>query len=496
MAADALAVRRRARGHGAQVPRHLARGVSAPLRVTAERAGLGPRAAAPAGAGGADRRAARGRRRRSTPRVVPRRRGRHVLGAVALRSEGPLGPRPLAPRGRGRARGHGLPRRAGRAPARARRPPGPLPGGRPAHARPARARHRVRVDPRLRARRRHPPGQLARHRAHAAPDEQPVPGRAGPRGDAADRRRPADGRAARATARGSTARSTPRWRWRWSPTCSATAPARWRSTARCAAGWRRGAPAATRVVRALLDLEPRAEEPDYELAFRSVEGSKRSLVLIFCDLLEETAARPLVDAVPVLARRHAVTVASVRDPDLDEVLATRAGRRARRRRAGRGARRAGRAHARRATCSGAPARRSSRRRPTGSRPRAWAPTCGPRRGGGRDLGRPRHSTSAQYGPAASDADGRGSRQRQVRRGVTKPSISPASTSHGIVPSTISIAGRAARRSDGAARQRPGVDDRPAQPQPGRAGDGDAAQLEQAVREHEPQQLGRVCRSRS
>jgi uncharacterized protein (DUF58 family) len=76
------------------------------------------------------------------------------------------------------------------------------------------------------------------------------------------------------------------------------------------------------VVRALLDLEPRAEEPDYELAFRSVEGAKRSLVLIFCDLLEETAARPLADAVPVLSRRHAVTVATVRDPDLDAVLAT------------------------------------------------------------------------------------------------------------------------------------------------------------------------------
>jgi uncharacterized protein (DUF58 family) len=76
------------------------------------------------------------------------------------------------------------------------------------------------------------------------------------------------------------------------------------------------------VVRALLDLEPRAEEPDYELAFRSVEGAKRSLVLIFSDLLEETAARPLADAVPVLARRHAVTIATVRDPDLDDVLAT------------------------------------------------------------------------------------------------------------------------------------------------------------------------------
>ena len=76
------------------------------------------------------------------------------------------------------------------------------------------------------------------------------------------------------------------------------------------------------VVRALIDLEPSTLEPDYELAFRNVEGAKRSLVIVFCDLLEEAAARPLADAVPVLARRHHVTVASVRDPDLDAVLAT------------------------------------------------------------------------------------------------------------------------------------------------------------------------------
>jgi uncharacterized protein (DUF58 family) len=79
---------------------------------------------------------------------------------------------------------------------------------------------------------------------------------------------------------------------------------------------------ATAVVRALVDLEPRLEEPDYELAFRSIEGAKRSFVIVFSDLLDEAAARPLVDAVPVLARRHGVLVATVRDPDLDAVLAT------------------------------------------------------------------------------------------------------------------------------------------------------------------------------
>ena len=76
------------------------------------------------------------------------------------------------------------------------------------------------------------------------------------------------------------------------------------------------------VVRALFDLEPRPVDSDYELAFQTVEGAKRSLIVIFCDLLEEAAARPLVDAVPVLARRHVVIVASVRDPDLDAQLTT------------------------------------------------------------------------------------------------------------------------------------------------------------------------------
>ena len=124
-------------------------------------------------------RAARGRRPAGGDGHAAAPRPPHAAAGRAAQ-RGAARPRPLAPRGRGRAGGHGLPRRAGRAPARAGRPPGPLPLRRPAHARAARARHRVRVGPRLRARRRHPPGQLARHRAHAAPDEQPVPGRAGP----------------------------------------------------------------------------------------------------------------------------------------------------------------------------------------------------------------------------------------------------------------------------------------------------------------------------
>ena len=70
-------------------------------------------------------------------------------------------------------------------------------------------------------------------------------------------------------------------------------------------------------MRALYDLEARPVESDYELAFRRAEGNKRALVVVFCDLLEEAAARPLARAVPVLTRRHAVVVASPSDPALE-----------------------------------------------------------------------------------------------------------------------------------------------------------------------------------
>ena len=74
------------------------------------------------------------------------------------------------------------------------------------------------------------------------------------------------------------------------------------------------------VVRSLFDLEPSRIDSDYELAFRSVSGGKRSLLFVFTDLLEEAAARPLVEAVPVIARRHVVMIATPKDPDLDELL--------------------------------------------------------------------------------------------------------------------------------------------------------------------------------
>jgi uncharacterized protein (DUF58 family) len=76
------------------------------------------------------------------------------------------------------------------------------------------------------------------------------------------------------------------------------------------------------VVRAVFDVEPTMVDSDYELAFRAVGSGKRAFVLVLTDLVEEAAAQPLVDAIPVLARRHAVVVAGVIDPDLEDILRT------------------------------------------------------------------------------------------------------------------------------------------------------------------------------
>ncbi|MGH9185987.1 MAG: DUF58 domain-containing protein, partial [Acidimicrobiales bacterium] len=76
------------------------------------------------------------------------------------------------------------------------------------------------------------------------------------------------------------------------------------------------------VIEAVHDLEPVADDSDYELAFRTVAGGKRALVLVLTDLLDEAAARSLLAAVPVLGRRHAVVIASVADPDLVALLRT------------------------------------------------------------------------------------------------------------------------------------------------------------------------------
>lgn len=70
------------------------------------------------------------------------------------------------------------------------------------------------------------------------------------------------------------------------------------------------------VIHATHDLEPRPVEADYDRAFRRVASHKRAFVLVLTDLVDEAAARSLLRAVPVLVRRHVVVVAGATDPDL------------------------------------------------------------------------------------------------------------------------------------------------------------------------------------
>lgn len=80
---------------------------------------------------------------------------------------------------------------------------------------------------------------------------------------------------------------------------------------------RRGGEALARTIH---DLEPAPRESDYRLAFERVAQKKRAFVLVLTDLLDAAAARPLVEAIPVLARAHAVAVASASDPDIHVAL--------------------------------------------------------------------------------------------------------------------------------------------------------------------------------
>lgn len=76
------------------------------------------------------------------------------------------------------------------------------------------------------------------------------------------------------------------------------------------------------IVRALFDLQPQLVDSDYEQAFRRVAGGRRALVLVLCDLFDDAAARALIEAVPVLTRRHAVLIATATDPDLEHLVRT------------------------------------------------------------------------------------------------------------------------------------------------------------------------------
>jgi uncharacterized protein (DUF58 family) len=73
-----------------------------------------------------------------------------------------------------------------------------------------------------------------------------------------------------------------------------------------------------RVTEAMYDLEPRLDESDYRGAFTETLARfrRRSMLVLYTDLVEAAVRETLLPALPLIARHHLVVIASVRDPDV------------------------------------------------------------------------------------------------------------------------------------------------------------------------------------
>jgi uncharacterized protein (DUF58 family) len=79
-----------------------------------------------------------------------------------------------------------------------------------------------------------------------------------------------------------------------------------------------------RVAEAMYDLDPVLAESDYRGAFTNALARfrRRSLIVVFTDLVEQAVGESLLPALPLLVRHHVVLVAAVRDPDVVRWAAT------------------------------------------------------------------------------------------------------------------------------------------------------------------------------
>jgi uncharacterized protein (DUF58 family) len=73
-----------------------------------------------------------------------------------------------------------------------------------------------------------------------------------------------------------------------------------------------------RMAEAMFDLEPVLAESDYRGAFTHALARfrRRSLIVLFTDLVEQAVGESLLPALPLLVRHHIVVIAAVRDPDV------------------------------------------------------------------------------------------------------------------------------------------------------------------------------------
>lgn len=77
----------------------------------------------------------------------------------------------------------------------------------------------------------------------------------------------------------------------------------------------------------LFELEPSLAASNYGRAFGALLGrfARRALLILLTELTEPAAMRGLLDALPALVRRHLVIVASLTDPAIRELTASRPG---------------------------------------------------------------------------------------------------------------------------------------------------------------------------
>lgn len=75
-----------------------------------------------------------------------------------------------------------------------------------------------------------------------------------------------------------------------------------------------------RVAETMHDLQPALAESDYRGAFAHALARfrRRSLIVLFTDLVEQAVGESLLPALPLLVRHHVVLVAAVRDPDVED----------------------------------------------------------------------------------------------------------------------------------------------------------------------------------
>ena len=302
------------------------------------RAGRAGRRAGPVAArrppGGSAARSRPAPRCAARPTLHPSRRGRFEIRGAGRARRGPArARRPPASRSIARrCSGSTPPSRAARRPSCAST--GPHPRGRAALGEGPRRRHRVRPAARVRRRRRGPPHRLGGHRPGGQGDGAHLPGRAEPERPPPARQRSRDGRARSPTCRAS---STP-WTRVHVPHDGRHPPRRPVRAGRlrprpcgpcCPA--RSGRDQLGRVAEAMFDLEPVLAESDYRGAFTHALARfrRRSLIVLFTDLVEQAVGESLLPALPLLVRHHVVLVAAVRDPDV-VALGHRAARRRRR----------------------------------------------------------------------------------------------------------------------------------------------------------------------